>query len=570
MRATQRERVMQQLAALRHRCGLSALSENSPNALLLEMLATHAQPPESLAPFCSEFRAALSARLDDKRRAKHLRAAAGMLPRCGDALAWPTEAKLTLLEFAASLDARPKDRLDLVMFGLEALHAQTGIDVVVPRHGPPGLAGGTSAAEFNAMVDRQIQALCFRAVREVCARRPFIGWSMEDLNAALFAIRYLYANMTRTVLGEFAIPKPRQEDFRTVGQPLWDALRDAATSLKLRQPDARLLGDEDWHQRAQAAVYLSIRSPRTEVAQELALSASPVQGPSRVVCRRPIAPSSDRFDKEEVERHRILEHPLPLALMPQRLALDDARYRLCQEFPWAQDVLDIVFDDLLGRSAMGALTLSMPPTLLVGAAGSGKSRLARRIAEQLKLPRLDLCLAGSSDTKMLGGTSRGWGSSKPGDLATLMATQRTASALVLLDELDKAQDNLRQGLGLQAYLLGLLEPETASRHTDVFLKTECDYSGVLWLATANSLRDIAPTLLTRFRVLMLRQPGREHLEVIAQNVIADVANRWGVEREALPEPSELRLPLDHLQSARQVRAATEAAVTEWARQIQRH
>ncbi|MDG0863215.1 AAA family ATPase [Pelomonas aquatica] len=152
----------------------------------------------------------------------------------------------------------------------------------------------------------------------------------------------------------------------------------------------------------------------------------------------------------------------------------------------------------------------------------------------------------------------------------MLTTHQSASAIVILDELDKAHDHQRDGVGIQSYLLGLVEPETATRHHDVFLKTGCDFSGVLWLATANRLSDIAPALRTRFRVLMLQQPSPDHLEVIARNAIADVADRWGVERQVLPDLGDLDLPLDRLGSARQVRLATEGAITRWARELQRH
>jgi len=99
--------------------------------------------------------------------------------------------------------------------------------------------------------------------------------------------------------------------------------------------------------------------------------------------------------------------------------------------------------------------------------------------------------------------------------------------MVLLDELDKANEGYRVGRGIQALLLGMLEPETARRHTDVFLKTECDFSAVMWIATVNALSTISAPLLSRMRVLILRQPGREHLEVIAENVLAEISRQWG-------------------------------------------
>lgn len=93
---------------------------------------------------------------------------------------------------------------------------------------------------------------------------------------------------------------------------------------------------------------------------------------------------------------------------------------------------------------------------------------------------------------------------------------------------------------------------------------------MLWLATANRLSDIAPALLTRFQVLMLRQPGLEHLDVVARNVIADVARLWGVDKQVLPELEGLELPLERLTSASQVQQATEVAIAQWARAQQRH
>ena len=116
----------------------------------------------------------------------------------------------------------------------------------------------------------------------------------------------------------------------------------------------------------------------------------------------------------------------------------------------------------------------------------------------------------------------------------------------------------------------MLEPETARRHVDVYLKTECDYSGVLWIATANRLSSIQAPLVSRLRVLMLGQPSAEHYPVIAENVLAEIAKRWSLDRGILPSVDELELPLDRLTSARQVRVATEAAATAWARDLQRH
>jgi ATP-dependent Lon protease len=149
-----------------------------------------------------------------------------------------------------------------------------------------------------------------------------------------------------------------------------------------------------------------------------------------------------------------------------------------------------MFSSLLGRARLGALSFRLPPTLLVGVPGCGKSRLALRFAELMDVPVLNVSLAGAHDAKILNGTSRGWGGGRPSTLATFLAVRRSASALVILDELDKARAGSRNDSDAQSYLLGLLEPQTARAHLDCFLKVECDYSEVSWLATANRLSAI--------------------------------------------------------------------------------
>jgi hypothetical protein len=151
-----------------------------------------------------------------------------------------------------------------------------------------------------------------------------------------------------------------------------------------------------------------------------------------------------------------------------------------------------------------------------------------------------------------------------------MSSGGCASAMVLLDEIDKARDGHREGGGVVAYLLPLLEPETARRHYDSFLKAECDFSQVSWICTANTLNELPKPLQSRLRILLISQPSRVHLPAVCEGVVTELAKRWHVPAGTIPSARELGVDLAGLTSARQVRVATEVAVTRWAKCLVRH
>ena len=498
--------------------------------------------------------------------------------------------EMALHSLSLRFDDRPSARMLCVDLGMMAAGVSViGIEDIVPVWTPQlPIARLMSPGPVFEWVGAHVARVCSRSFVQVGSDEAFKDWSSTDFECALLALRMMYGVFGQSMDGSTFQTNDLIMDFDLHGVFLWEALQKELVVRPPRIASSSALTDPSWHATARHRVRqtIALRDERTlqpEVLTVLGESHrslpsalrdrqvfASITGPSLVVCRTPIVDGTERCEKEEIARHKILETPLDLASMPHFEDLLEMHRALVKEFPWAGDVLWTIFGDLVGRAKLGVRTFAFPPTLLVGAPGSGKSRLARRLADSFGLPRMDLSVGGVSDSKVLSGTSRGWASAKPSDLATLMALRRSASALVLLDELDKAQDGDRVGVGLQSYLLGFLEPETASRLMDSFLKTECDYSGVMWIGTANELSTVHAPLLSRLRILPLRQPSVEHFGVIAENVLADIAKSWTLDRQVLPALAELTLQWDRLASARQVRRAVESAVTEWARDLQRH
>jgi ATP-dependent Lon protease len=220
----------------------------------------------------------------------------------------------------------------------------------------------------------------------------------------------------------------------------------------------------------------------------------------------------------------VINKALPLVAPPP---LEEVRKALLFEFPYAQNIIDTVLADLIGRP-----TVLIRPILIYGEPGGGKSLLARRIAELL----LVFCWrtdASRSDA-VFAGTDRRWSSAEPCHPFLAVVRARHANPMIILDELEKAGGTgagiRTDGVGrLWDCLLGLLEPETSIRYPDPFFQSNVDLSHISYVATANSVAGLPRPLLDRFRVIKLTLPSRDHLDALLPAIIADLARDRGLD-----------------------------------------
>lgn len=230
----------------------------------------------------------------------------------------------------------------------------------------------------------------------------------------------------------------------------------------------------------------------------------------------------------------IINAELPLVPVPP---LHEVRAKLMFEFPYAEDVIDFVLADLVGRR-----TVRLRPLLICGEPGGGKSRFARRIGETLSVGvwRTD---ASRSDGAVFGGTDRRWYTAEPCHPFLAIAQTKQSNPIVLLDELEKAGTRNDYGR-LWDCLLGFLEPESNVRYFDPALQTPLNLGFVSYVATANVIDPLPMALRDRFRIITFPKPGPGDLGALLPAVIADLAaergldSRWveplaGFERDAV-------------------------------------
>lgn len=226
-----------------------------------------------------------------------------------------------------------------------------------------------------------------------------------------------------------------------------------------------------------------------------------------------------------------LETPLPLSKID--VDIKQIYEVLNKEFPWFANANHQIYKQLNARLQSSVPAFKLRPLLLVGPAGVGKTTWARRVAELFNVSFSTVMAAGSSDCMYLKGIARGWSSARPGAIAQLIATTSKANPLILVDEIDKAVQDSRNGSILDV-LLQLLEPSTSSNYLDECLQVPCDFSWVSWIATCNRIGLLPKPLLSRFTVILIKDTGPEHSQSIIYGAIRAYAAELGVDVRMMP------------------------------------
>lgn len=246
---------------------------------------------------------------------------------------------------------------------------------------------------------------------------------------------------------------------------------------------------------------------------------------------RVIAPSLKSLSHLEAggKEFEVLKNPL--RLWQTQVSTSVLSLVLAAEFPH----LAAIAPDI-ARFVTGEATESHRPILLVGPPGVGKDSIVRRAAELVGRPIGEYDLAGTSDNRIVKGTSKGWSSATPSHPATVCARSRCANPVLLYSELDRAGGSRRNG-NMHEALLGLAEPTTCRNWFDDGLGVGLDLSAISIAFTANGILATPAALLNRLRILQVDKPRPEHVRDILRQAQRRVAEEQAVSLEAILEPS---------------------------------
>jgi len=184
-------------------------------------------------------------------------------------------------------------------------------------------------------------------------------------------------------------------------------------------------------------------------------------------------------------------------------------------------------------------SVELPPILLLGAPGIGKTHFARKVAQLLGTGFGFVPMSSLTAGWVLSGASSQWKNAKPGKVFDTFLNGDYANPVIVVDELDKAaSDGQYDPLGA---LYELLETQTATRFVDEFVELPIDASGAVWLATANDAARIPEPLLDRLTVYAIEAPDAAGARTIALNIYREIRNAhdWGKRFPEEPENNAL-------------------------------
>jgi hypothetical protein len=244
--------------------------------------------------------------------------------------------------------------------------------------------------------------------------------------------------------------------------------------------------------------------------------------------------------------HKALAGPLPLlgSLEPVEEGGEPpfvaALAELRRMVPWMSEVVDIVEEGLWLSFATRRPWTWVAPILLHGPSGCGKTHFAYALAKTLGLGFADVSLAGSTDNRLMEGTSLGWSNARPSWPAVSMSQLGTANPFLFVDEIEKV-DSSRNG-DPRRTLLRMLDRKLAASYQDPGLGLPCDLSQVSWMFAANIVSNLDSALVDRMRIVKVSGPSVEQLPLVIEGVIVRIAEEFGVHPSLLPGTDQIWLP----------------------------
>ncbi|MBY6136401.1 AAA family ATPase [Nocardioides marinus] len=227
---------------------------------------------------------------------------------------------------------------------------------------------------------------------------------------------------------------------------------------------------------------------------------------NRLAERRDAAAGLAHLKREDRRALEGLRNGVSLIRIRTEDQADKSAAGIHADMPWMAPATDLFWKSMRRSVRNGDSGFRLPPVLLDGPPGIGKSMWARQLSTALGVPRCGVEATAEQASFGIVGSQRGWANAQPGRPLMTILKHLIANPIVVVDEVEKAgvaTSTKGNSFGLAEGLLSLLEPSSAASWQCPYYQVGFDMSRISWVLTPNTLTTLPAPLLSRLEVIKL-------------------------------------------------------------------